>query len=331
MIICKICNRELLTNSALGKHVTHTHKITTQQYYDTYYKTDLDGLCKTCGKPTKFISIPHGYANHCCRHCVDNDPAIIAKINTKEARIKKSISGKIALNNPQVQQRRIQTLKQTLQRKYSVDNVAKIPSVIDKMKQTILEQKEQFCIENDCVPRTYVIEKYGQGWLSLGIQCLKYKGNSYVRNKDLTIIDNYYNWHSVQENRINNFLEHIYGGEILRNRRIIYPQELDFYLPELNLAIEYNGSYYHCVGNNVGVKDKWYHYDKSKTCWLQGIRLIHIFEFENIYEQFKLLKDIIYYGFDNYNQNDPNKNWQFDDGHEPQIIGYYKEFPIYSA
>ena len=50
--------------------------------------------------------------------------------------------------------------------------------------------------------------------------------------------------------------------------------ELDIYIPELNLAVEYNGLYWH----NEEHKGKAYHADKTMFCREQGIRLVHVWE-----------------------------------------------------
>lgn len=55
-----------------------------------------------------------------------------------------------------------------------------------------------------------------------------------------------------------------------------YENELDFYIPEINTAIEFNGAYWH---SDI-YKDKYYHQRKTLACAKQGIRLIHIFEYE---------------------------------------------------
>lgn len=46
-------------------------------------------------------------------------------------------------------------------------------------------------------------------------------------------------------------------------------KELDVYIPDLKIAIEYDGAYWHSDVNN---------YFKYKECRKQGIRLIHIIE-----------------------------------------------------
>lgn len=59
-------------------------------------------------------------------------------------------------------------------------------------------------------------------------------------------------------------------------RDIIKPQELDVYVPSRNLAIEFDGSYWH----TDEFKDSGYHLGKTEACEALGIRLIHIFEWE---------------------------------------------------
>lgn len=58
-------------------------------------------------------------------------------------------------------------------------------------------------------------------------------------------------------------------------RTIIPPYELDIYIPENNIAIEYNGLYWHSEKSG---KDKWYHYNKWLACKEKGIQLITIWE-----------------------------------------------------
>lgn len=75
---------------------------------------------------------------------------------------------------------------------------------------------------------------------------------------------------------------------IIRNtRRVISPYEVDIYLPDYNIAIEFNGSYYHAskmkesnvpTTNYHGLIPKTYHQDKYLKAQEKGIRLIHIYD-----------------------------------------------------
>ncbi len=64
------------------------------------------------------------------------------------------------------------------------------------------------------------------------------------------------------------------------NRQLIKPYELDFYFPNNNLAIEFNGLYPHAENTYLKKHDNAYHMLKTKLCADKGIHLIHIFEDE---------------------------------------------------
>lgn len=66
--------------------------------------------------------------------------------------------------------------------------------------------------------------------------------------------------------------------EIIENsRNIITPLELDIYLPEYKIAIEYCGAYWH---SELFKDNKNYHYEKWKLCKNLGIQLLTIWDYE---------------------------------------------------
>ena len=82
---------------------------------------------------------------------------------------------------------------------------------------------------------------------------------------------------SAAEQEVENFLINDLGITNIQrnNRKILSGRELDFYLPDLNLAIEYNGVYWH--HEDVPQIHKSYHQQKFKDCEAQGIQLLTIF------------------------------------------------------
>lgn len=85
---------------------------------------------------------------------------------------------------------------------------------------------------------------------------------------------------SSQHKEIIDYIESISETEIVINTRsIISPLELDIYLPEYKLAIEIDGVYWHSEQQG---KDRNYHLNKTELCLEQGIKLLHIFETDNI-------------------------------------------------
>lgn len=86
---------------------------------------------------------------------------------------------------------------------------------------------------------------------------------------------------SKAEQEIYEFISSLYSKEIIRNSRdIIYPYELDIYIPEFNLAIEHNGDYFHSYGVIENSKQKLKHSFKYDLCVSNGIKLLQFFEFE---------------------------------------------------
>lgn len=64
---------------------------------------------------------------------------------------------------------------------------------------------------------------------------------------------------------------------VVNTRTIISPLELDIYIPQFNLAIEYCGLYWHSEQKG---KDRHYHKHKHDMCQQQGIQLLTIYEDE---------------------------------------------------
>lgn len=85
---------------------------------------------------------------------------------------------------------------------------------------------------------------------------------------------------SAPEDQVARFLS-TFTTVVQRDRKIIGPKELDIFLPEHNLAIEYCGMYWHSHGDAADErKNKRRHAEKHRLCAEQGIRLITLFETE---------------------------------------------------
>ncbi len=87
---------------------------------------------------------------------------------------------------------------------------------------------------------------------------------------------------SLYEEELKKFIKFIYSGTIIENsRKIINPYELDIYIPEKNIAIEFDGLLWHSEGSKNFKNDlKYYHLKKTKLAEEKNINLLHIFENE---------------------------------------------------
>jgi len=78
------------------------------------------------------------------------------------------------------------------------------------------------------------------------------------------------------------FIKNEYNKDIIVNdKNIIKPYELDIYLPDLKLAFEFNGLYWH----SEKFLEKNYHLNKTNFCENKGIHLVQIYEDDWIYKQ----------------------------------------------
>lgn len=62
----------------------------------------------------------------------------------------------------------------------------------------------------------------------------------------------------------------------LQDRSVLDGKEIDIYIPQKHIGIEYDGNYWH----SDLLKSKTYHQEKTLLAMQKGIRLIHIFEYE---------------------------------------------------
>ena len=146
-----------------------------------------------------------------------------------------------ACKNPEIQRRNAEKFKE----KYGYSNPFSSPEIQEKIRKTNLERYGvEFIVEREDVREKNANTKYST---------------------------------SKKEKEILSYVKEIYKGEVKENdRKILDGIELDIYLPELNIAIEFNGAYWH----SEQIKGKNYHKDKTKLCLDKGIRLIHIYEWE---------------------------------------------------
>jgi hypothetical protein len=86
------------------------------------------------------------------------------------------------------------------------------------------------------------------------------------------------NYTSKQETEVLDYIKTIANSPVLQsNKSIINPYELDIVIPDLKIAIEYCGLYWHSEAHKT---DKNYHLNKMNLCNQKGYRLITIFEDE---------------------------------------------------
>jgi very-short-patch-repair endonuclease len=256
--------------------------------------------CKTCKNDVKFLGLRYGYRK-CCNDCVQK--------NIREKAIKTCLY-KYGVNNPwksqeiknKIKQHNIKKYgveyyfqsndykeknKKTLIKKYGVSNINQVKEIRDKIKKTSLLKygvdnpskkldlyysKETIDKLNDIefLKKLHYIEKKSIKEIAKEIGIAPSTMRLYFKKYNINI-NNHYN-SSIFEKEIIEFIN--IDNIILNNNSIIPPYELDIYLPDYKLAIEFDGIYWH---KN---KNKNYHLNKTNMCNQKGVELFHIFENE---------------------------------------------------
>ncbi|MCK9416932.1 hypothetical protein M0Q97_09770 [Candidatus Dojkabacteria bacterium] len=188
----------------------------------------------------------------------------------------------------------IEKIKVTLKLKYNIDNPSKLKNhkeIIQNFHRIKILKKYKTIYQIDYDNNLYHC-KCDKGHLySIRIDlfhnrishninpCLVcYPENSLKSNKEKQLLD---------------FIKENYDGKIYTSvRNILNGKELDIYLPDLKLAFEFNGIYWH----SNKFKDDNYHLDKYNMCKERNINLIYIWEdewnFNNKYIKNKILNNL---------------------------------------
>ncbi len=94
---------------------------------------------------------------------------------------------------------------------------------------------------------------------------------------------------SGYELELREYIKTLYDGRLVVNyKKLISPLEVDIYLPDINIAIEFNGLYWH----NELKKENDYHYKKHQMCKNNGVELIQIYEDDWLYKN-DIVKSIL--------------------------------------
>lgn len=78
---CHICGKEFPSYRSFSHHLSQAHPdVSNREYYDRFLKQPGDGVCRVCGKPTKFSGrLNLGYYIHCSKKCTAMDKDTVAK------------------------------------------------------------------------------------------------------------------------------------------------------------------------------------------------------------------------------------------------------------
>lgn len=253
-----------------------------------FYIQDKLSKCKVCGKVTVNPRV------FCCAKCYGQgfDYSEINK-NKDYAKIGQSISEALLNRTEKEKQDHLEKIKKTKLERYGKEGFTNP----EKAKETCLKRYgySSYCKTSEFKERLTksAISKYKHaenfnkeyieanfiedGFLKIH-ECSEYFGISltviYKRVKNLGIDFKFRTNSSEAEYSLFKWIP--VENKIHNSRGIIPPKELDIFIPDYNLAIEYNGNFWHSL------YEPNYHKEKTLLCIEKGIKLFQIFETDNL-------------------------------------------------
>lgn len=250
--------------------------------------------CKMCGKDCVWHPTFHHYSEFCSKQCSRDSGEEYAK---KDAKCIERYGFANARRSPIIKNK----IKETMIEKYGVDNYFKSDEFSQLKKDVCVNSLFKTNVSQNHLTDISVLQSHNEGFLREQhlllnkpirqiANELQYSDASTIgkRMKLFNIeIKRFYS--SVAEVEIREFVESL-SYEVLSNcRSVVKNTELDIFIPSKNIAIEYNGLFWHCEQSG---KDRNYHHAKYLKCKEQHIQLIQIFEDEYIHNKQLVLSKI---------------------------------------
>jgi hypothetical protein len=181
-------------------------------------------------------------------------------------------------------------IKKTNLEKFGVENPSQCQEIKEKIKQINLEKFIPKILENLNSLNLELIDSYSMNNReNIKFKCLICNNIfetcwQYIQNGNgrCPICFPKLSGSSFKEKELSEFIKSLNLEIIENSRTIIFPKELDIFIPSKNIAIEFNGLYWH---SEINIQDKNYHLNKLKLCQEKNIRLIQIFEDEWIFKK----------------------------------------------
>ncbi len=263
--------------------------------------------CKIClDKDKRFIGFKEGYNDFCSKKCASKDslPQMLEKrksntlekwgvehtsqLNFVKEKQKQTNLDKYGFISPTLNRTVREKQINTMLYKYNVEYSGQNPSLLSKSLETRFNEYKKNTLSLYSDLNIIDIPREGE----LQIMCDKCSKEYYIRTSLLRLrhfrykIEPCLNCNPISSYKYthqNDILEDLskYFDVEFGNRSILDGKELDIFIPEKNVAVEFNGIYWH----SDLFKDKKYHLNKKEICERNNINLIHIWEDDWIYKK----------------------------------------------
>jgi len=290
------------------KILKHTIKFDLKSFKEKiwfYYNNLTEIPTCPCGGKSKFSDrFDKGYNDFCSLECANNHKEELVK------RQKEAIQKKWGVDFFPQHKDFIKKQKETKKERYgdeNYNNVNKMKSTKEKLygDSGYNNSEKNAITRRDSFIKT-LKEKTKDKFISYELDSDNITLNCSLCNQDYNIYNNLFNYRTKQKSvlcticnptdnkqvsglelDIINFVSSLVDIKT-KDREVLNGKELDILISSKNLAIEFNGLYWH---SDI-YKDKNYHLNKTIECNKKGIDLLHIFEDEWL-EKSVIVKSII--------------------------------------
>ena len=253
--------------------------------------------CKVCGKPLEFKH--HKFLTYCSAACSTHDPEVLAK---NKAGVSKSLKKAYEERHDEIIAKRAKSLgnntgspfsnpesrvkgKETIMERYGVDNIFRLPEFRENSDDHRARTKELW--KSRCVDVYYegqniivhnACEIHKDISIPIGLFHARWRRTPLLPDGTHDIRFLCRECHPIYMSNIERQVADILDKHCIdyefRNRQIIKPLEIDFWIPEANFGIECNGIYWHSTKKVA--KD--YHLNKFLASHKTGIKILSLWE-----------------------------------------------------
>lgn len=294
--------------------------------YRLYHKLNGPDLCKTCGKPLKFINFSKGYGTYCSKACELNDTITINDEYVRNYLIGRGLQNHISnlkatgiynylitrFKDCSNYKEAIYRIKNKLEtaplcpvcgkplkysealRGYRKYCCRKCESIVERQTRLDTIRKHTgFDIELDPKHKDHFIfhnccDKHKEFSIDVGIAHNRTMEDRYKSGCICPICNPVDVQTSKIELIVQSVLDQNHINYIQHCRTVIRPLEVDFYMPEHNLCIECNGSFWHSTIKHT----KNYHHKKYLKVLETGNTLLSFWE-DDILNKPEIIENLI--------------------------------------
>lgn len=256
-----------------------------ESLYRIFYKVYTKGICPICGKPVALVNFKYGFGKTCnSKECVKKYKNLHSSFKNYDIQLKvrETIIKKYGVDNPykikhikekalknahsdEANNKRIKTCIDI----YGVDNVSKNEIIKNKISTILSNRSEEEKYNTYIKHKNTFIERFGVDWYSKlpkhkekiskmmqsEIILSKRKQTSLLKYGDLTYNNQELRTYTMKQNNsyaksktedtVYELLTEKFKNVERQYRSDKYPFNCDFYIYDLDLYIEFNGSHYH--------------------------------------------------------------------------------------